>query len=176
MMLFLSAIIRAVSTGTLYVKGLKLHDTVEMISLFEPIGGKIAAFILILGITGVGLSTVFPIVLIAPWLICDYTGRDRDIKSPLFRILGFVSILFCFGMQFMDQRPPTLMVVSQTFQACILPAVVIPIFILINRTQIMAENVANRKTNIGLTLVFLFSLLTTYCAIIEFIAKLKEFF
>jgi len=69
-----------------------------------------------------------------------------------------------------------MLIVSQAFQACILPAVVIPIFILINRTQIMAENVANRKTNIGLTLVFLFSLLTTYCAIIEFIAKLKEFF
>lgn len=66
MMLFLSAIIMAVSAGTLHVMGMRLDNTVEMISLFEPIGGKIAAFILILGIVGAGLSTIFPIVLIAP--------------------------------------------------------------------------------------------------------------
>jgi len=176
MMLFLSGIIMAVAAGTLYVKGLKLHDTVEMIELFGPLGGKAAAFILILGITGAGLSTIFPIVLIAPWLICDYTGRERNIHSPLFRILGFVGILFCFGMQFMEQRPPALMVVSQAFQACILPAVVIPIWILMNRKSVMGEHVAGKKMNIGIALVFLFSLLTTYFAVVEFVGKLKEIF
>jgi len=167
MMLFLSGIIMAVSAGTLHVMGLKLVDTVEMIHLFEPIGGKIAAFILILGITGAGLSTIFPIILIAPWLICDYTGRPRNIRSPLFRILGFIGILFCFGMQFMDRRPPALMIFSQAFQACILPAAVLPIFILMNRKNVMAEHTADTKTNIGITLVFLFSLVTTYFAIAE---------
>ena len=50
MMFFLSLVIMAVSAGTLHVMGLKLNTTVEMISLFEPIGGKAAAFILILGL------------------------------------------------------------------------------------------------------------------------------
>jgi Mn2+/Fe2+ NRAMP family transporter len=176
MMLFLSAIIMAVAAGTLYVKGQSLQDTVEMIGLLEPLGGKAAAFILILGITGAGLSTVFPIILIAPWLVCDYMGSPRNIRSPLFRILGFIGILFCFGMQFMKQRPPALMVISQAFQACILPAVVVPIWILINRKPVMGEHVADKKMNIGITLVFLFSLLTAYFAIIEFVDKLKEIF
>ena len=167
MMLFLSGIIMAVAAGTLHVMGLKLENTVDMIALFEPIGGKIAAFVLILGIAGAGLSTVFPIILIAPWLICDYTGRPRDIRSPMFRILGFIGILFCFGMQFLDQRPPALMVFSQAFQACILPAVVVPIFILINRKQVMNEYTAGVKMNIGLAGVLLFSLITTYFAIFE---------
>jgi Mn2+/Fe2+ NRAMP family transporter len=167
MMLFLSAVIMAVSAGTLHVMGMKLTDTVEMIQLFEPIGGKIAAFILILGITGAGLSTVFPIVLIAPWLVCDYTGKPRNIRSPLFRILGFIGILFCFGMQFMEQRPPAMMVFSQAFQACILPAVVIPVMILINRQQVMKKYIARKGMNIGLIAVLLFSLLTTYFAIAE---------
>jgi Mn2+/Fe2+ NRAMP family transporter len=113
MMLFLSLVIMAVSAGTLHVMGLKLNDTVEMISLFEPIGGKIAAFILILGIVGAGISSIFPIILIAPWLIADYMGKKRDIRSPMFRILGFIAILFGFGMQFLDTRPPLLMVFSQ---------------------------------------------------------------
>lgn len=167
MMLFLSGIIMAVSAGTLHVMGLKLNNSVEMISLFEPFGGKIAAFILILGITGAGLSTVFPIVLIAPWLISDYTGKPRDIRSPLYRILGLIGVLFGFGMVFMKQRPPALMVFSQAFQACILPAVAIPIFILINNKMVMKDHLAKTKMNIGLIAVIIFSFCTTYFAIVE---------
>ncbi|NQT26084.1 Nramp family divalent metal transporter [candidate division KSB1 bacterium] len=169
MMLFLSGVIMAVSAGTLHVMGLKLTDTVEMIHMFEPIGGKVAAFILIIGITGAGLSTIFPIILIAPWLICDYTDRPRDIKSPLFRILGLIGILFCFGLQILKERPPAMMIFSQAFQACILPAVAIPIFILIRRKTVMQNHVANSKMSIGLMAVILFSLVTTYFAIIDLI-------
>lgn len=167
MMLFLSGIIMAVAAGTLHVMGLKLDNTVEMIHLFEPIGGDFAALILILGITGAGLSTVFPIVLIAPWLIADYTGRPRDIHSPLFRWLMFGGIIFAFGSVFLEQRPPALMIFSQAFQACILPAVAIPVFFLINRKKLMHVNVAGWKMNIGLVAVILFSFLTTYYAIAE---------
>jgi Mn2+/Fe2+ NRAMP family transporter len=167
MMLFLSAVIMAVAAGTLHVKGLHLTNTVEMIELFEPIGGKIAALILILGITGAGLSTVFPIVLIAPYLICDYTGKKRNLRSPLFRILGFAGILFCFGMHFMETRPPALMVGSQAFQACILPAVAIPVFILMNRKAVVGKHVPGKWMNIGMVGVIMFSFLTTYFALIE---------
>ena len=168
MMLFLSGIIMAVSAGTLHVMGLKLDNTLEMISLFEPIGGKAAAFLLILGISGAGLSTIFPIILIAPWLISDYTGTKRDIRSPLYRILILVSLLFAFGSMFMEKSPTLLMVFSQIFQAAILPAVVIPVFILLNRKRIMASHPAGTKMNIGLTLVTVFSLITMYFAILEF--------
>jgi Mn2+/Fe2+ NRAMP family transporter len=166
-MLLLSGIIMAVAAGTLHVMGLKLHDTVEMIQLFEPIGGRIAAFILILGIAGAGISTVFPIVLIAPWLISDYTGRPRDIRSPMYRILGFVGLLFCFGLQFMDQRPPAMMVFSQAFQACILPAVTLPALLLINNKSLMSTHAADTRTNVGVVAVFLFGLMTTYFAIVD---------
>lgn len=169
MMLIISGIIMAVAAGTLYVKqpNMKLENTVDLIRLFEPLGGRTAALILILGITGAGLSTIFPIVLIAPWLICDYLGRPRDIRSPLFRILGFVGVLFCFGMQLMEQRPIGLMVFSQAFQACILPAVAIPIFVLINRSEVMGEHLARWPLNLGLLGATIFSLITTYFAIVE---------
>jgi Mn2+/Fe2+ NRAMP family transporter len=167
MMLFLSGVIMAVSAGTLHVMGLDLDNTVDMIHLFEPIGGKIAAFILILGITGAGLSTVFPIILIAPWLVCDYSGKPRDVRSPLFRILGFIGILFGFGMLFMERRPPELMIFSQAFQACILPAVAIPMFVLTNRKSVMHDHVAGTWTNAGLIAVIAFSILTTYFALVE---------
>ena len=168
-MFVLSVIIMAVAAGTLHVMGIKLNDTLEMIALFEPIGGRLAAFILILGIAGAGISTVFPIILIAPWLISDYTGQKRDIKSPMYRILGLLGILFGFGMQFMEATPPLLMVFSQAFQSLILPAVAIPIFILINQKYLMKEHVAGIKMNIGLVAVILFSLMTGYFAVADFL-------
>lgn len=117
---------------------------------------------------GAGVSTVFPIVLIAPWLISDYTGKERNIYSPMYRILGLIGILFGFGMQFIQTTPPLLMVFSQAFQALILPAVAIPAFILINRKNVMNEYVAGTKMNIGLLAVILFSLITSYFAIADF--------
>ncbi len=157
----------AVAAGTLHVMGLKLDDTVEMIHLFGPIGGNAAAFILILGIVGAGLSTIFPIVLIAPWLIADYTGKPRNIHSSSSRWLIFVALLFTFGTVFLEQRPPALMVFSQAFQACILPAVTVPILLLINRSDLMGRNRSNLRENIGIWAVLLFSLITTWFAITE---------
>ncbi|RAJ06148.1 Nramp family divalent metal transporter [Arenibacter echinorum] len=169
MMLFLSGIIMAVAAGTLHISGMKLDDTVEMISLFEPLGGKLAAFVLIIGITGAGLSTIFPIVLIAPWLLADYRGTPRNIHSKSSRVLILGAMVFAFGTVFLEERPPALMVFSQAFQACILPAVAVPMFILINKQKLMGSNKASTKLNIGLVAVILFSLLTTWFAITEFI-------
>ena len=118
-------------------------------------------------IAAAGLSTVFPIILIAPWLISDYTGKPRNIRSPLYRILGFIGILFCFGLQILEQRPPAMMIFSQAFQACILPAVALPIFLFINNQSLMGEHKADYKMNIGLVAVILFALVTTYLAIFE---------
>ena len=167
MMLILSAVIMAVAAGTLHVMGLKLENTVEMIHLFEPIGGKFAAFILILGILGAGMSTIFPIVLIAPWLISDYTGKPRNIRSPQSRWIIFFSMFFAFGSIFLEQQPPALMVFSMAFQACILPAVSIPVLVLINRANLMDVHQANWKENVGIWAVILFSFMTTWFAIVE---------
>jgi Mn2+/Fe2+ NRAMP family transporter len=59
------------------------------------------------------------------------------------------------------------MIFSQAFQACILPAVAIPILILINRRNLMNEHKANMGENIGVVAVVLFSFMTTYFAISE---------
>jgi len=169
MMLFLSGIIMAVAAGTLNVMGVNLENTVDLIHLFEPIGGEVAAYVLIIGIAGAGLSSVFPILLIAPWLVSDYRGTPRDIRSKESRILIILALLFAFGSVFLEERPPALMIFSQAFQACILPAVVIPIFVLINKKHLMEDYRAKNKLNIGLIAIILFSLITSYFAISEFL-------
>lgn len=169
-MIFLSAVVMAVGAGTLHVLGLTMETTLEMITLLEPIGGETAAFFLIVGITGAGLSTIFPIVLIAPWLVADYMGWERDIQSPMFRVLIVGGLLFAFGSVFLDQTPPVLMVLSQAFQATILPAVAVPVFYLLNKKELIGSKyLPSAKWNAGLVAVILFSLITTYFAIRGFL-------
>jgi manganese transport protein len=167
MMLVLSGVIMAVGAGTLYVMKISLQNTLDMVHLFEPLGGKWAALVLIFGIVGAGLSTVFPIVLIAPWLWADYREQPRNIQSTTSQWMIAVALLFAFGSVFLSQRPPALMIFSQAFQACILPAVAIPIFILWNRAGLMKAHKATKAENIGMVLVIIFSLVTTYFALAE---------
>lgn len=165
-MIFLSAVVMAVGAGTLHVLGLTMESTLEMIRLLEPIGGEAAAFLLIVGISGAGLSTIFPIVLIAPWLVADYNGWERDIQSPMFRILIIGGLLFAFGSIFLKQTPPVLMVISQAFQATILPAVAIPVYYLLNKKELMGDPyLPSVKWNLSLICVILFSIVTTYFAV-----------
>jgi Mn2+/Fe2+ NRAMP family transporter len=166
-MMILSGIMMAVSAGTLHVMGLTVDSTTDMIHLFEPLGGKAASLILILGVSGAAVSTVFPIALIAPWLIADYTGKPRNTQSTQSRILILIALLFGFGSVLLEQKPPALMIFSQAFQACILPAVAIPICILMNRKNLMGEHVSSTKDNIWIGAVIAFSLFTTYFAIAE---------
>jgi Mn2+/Fe2+ NRAMP family transporter len=167
MMLFLSAIIMAVAAGTLHLMGLKLNTTIELVKLFEPLGSNVASIILILGILGAALSTVFPIILIAPWLICDYTQRPKDMKAASFRIPALASLIIGSAFLFIDRNPPFVMIFSQAFQALILPAVTLPILILINKRTLMGQHMATPAMNIGLVCVLLFGLLTSYFAIAE---------
>ncbi|HRW29276.1 MAG TPA: divalent metal cation transporter, partial [Emcibacteraceae bacterium] len=165
MMLLLSGLIMAVSAGTLHLMGLKVDNTLDLIGLFEPIGGKVASLMLILGIAGAGLSTIFPIVLIAPWLISDYMGKPRDIQSPMYRVLIILGLLVAFCAIFLEKSPTILMVFSMAFQAAILPAVAIPVFLLLNKKSFMNDYTASSRMNAGLIAVILFSLVTTYFAI-----------
>lgn len=166
-MFVLSAVVMAVAAGTLLHIGSKLNSTLDLIHLFEPIGGKIATFLLILGICSAGISTIFPIILIAPWLVSDYSGEPRNMKSPLFRALGLGGLLIGLSFIFIQQTPPVVMIFSQAFQAFLLPAVVIPVIILINRKGFMKEHRAGLWMNIGLTLTLIFSLVTAAFAVID---------
>ena len=138
----------------------------------EPIAGKFAMSIFVIGMVSAGLSTVFPIILIAPWLICDYLDIPRNIQSPMFRILGAVAILFSLYTPLFGARPVWIMIASQAFQATIMPLVTIAIIVLLNRKEIMGKHKIGLWMNIGCWLTFIFSLVMAYTGIIG----LKNYF
>lgn len=170
MMVLLSSVIMAVAAGTLHVMGLSMENTLDLVRLLEPLGGDIASFIMIVGICGAGLSTIIPIVMIAPWLVADYMGLERDLKSPLFRTLIIIGLICTFGSVFMDSAPPIIMVAAMALQAMILPAIAIPAYYLMNKKEMVGEeNLPSARWNAGMIAVIIFSVITAYFAIRGFL-------
>ena len=64
-----------------------------MVYLLEPIAGKAAVTLFVLGIVSAGVSSQFPNILTLPWLITDYTNSERDMKKPVHRIILFLVAL-----------------------------------------------------------------------------------
>ena len=176
MMLLLSVAVMACAAGTLYKIGKPVEAAVDMVETLEPLAGRFAITIFVLGIVGAGISTLFPIVLVAPWLISDYRGTPRNIRSPMYRIVGGFSLLLCLTVPLLGGRPVWIMVASQAFQAILLPVITVPILVLINRKDIMGEDTAGVWLNIGLVATLIFGLVTTYTGVLGLIDTLKGLF
>ena len=174
-MLLLSAAVMACAAGAIYARGgAPVVAAVDMVRTIEPFAGKYAISILVIGIIGAGISTLFPISLIAPWLICDYRGTERNIKSPMFRFLGGLGLLIGLTVPIFKFRPVWVMIASQAFQATILPAITVAALILLNDKKIMGERKAGKWLNIGIGLTFIFSIFTSLPGLLDLARDLTE--
>lgn len=176
MMLLLSAAVMACAAGTLYQIGKPVEQAIDMVKTLEPLAGRFAIAIFILGVIGAGVSTLFPIILVAPWLICDYTGRERNIRSPLFRILGAAGLLLGLIVPIFGGKPVWVMIGSQALQATLLPVITVPIMILLNRKDLMGEHKAPLWLNLSLWATLIYAFVTTYAAIVGLPDTLKDLF
>lgn len=161
LMFVISASIMAAAAGTLYKAGLGLSNSSQMINLLEPLAGSLAATVFAIGIVAAGVSSQFPNVLILPWLLCDYNQSSRDMTLPKFRIIVFIISLLGLVVPIFKASPVIVMIVSQAFNAVILPVTVACILYLGNRKDLMGEYKNKVITNIILIAILLFSLYTS---------------
>ena len=165
LMFIISAAIMAAAAGTLFAEGLGLSRASQMIVLLEPLAGKLAVSIFAIGIIAAGVSSQFPNVLMLPWLICDYTETKRDMTLPKYRLMVFVISLLGLVVPLFGGRPVLVMIVSQAFNAVILPMTVACIFYLANQKDLMGNHKNTVISNIILAAILLFSLFTSVIAI-----------
>lgn len=161
MMFVISGSVMAAAAGTLNVEGLGLEKVSQMIGLLEPLAGSFATTIFVVGIVAAGVSSQFPNVLMLPWLLCDYNQSKRDMTLPRYRVIVLVISLLGLVVPIFEARPIFVMIVSQAFNAVILPVTVACILYLGNRRDLMGEHRNTVITNIVLTAIFLFSLVST---------------
>ena len=145
----------------LHVEGIGLSKASQMVGLLEPLAGPMAASIFAFGLIAAGVSSQIPNVLMLPWLLCDYTGAERNMTLGRYRTLVFVSSLLGLVVPIFDARPVVVMIVSQAFNAVILPVTVACIFYLSNRKDLMQGYKNGWIANSILGAIFLFSLFTS---------------
>jgi len=149
MMFVISASIMAAAAGTLHAEGLGLSKASQMIELLEPLAGPLATVLFAIGIIAAGVSSQFPNVLMLPWLICDYNETERDMTLPKYRIMVLLISLLGLVVPFFGARPVLVMIVSQAFNAVILPITVACILM----------------SNLILTAILLFALFTSFIGV-----------
>lgn len=165
LMFVISASIMAAAAGTLHAEGIVLSKASQMIELLEPLAGSLAASIFAIGLVAAGVSSQFPNVLMLPWLLCDYSGSERNMTLTKYRILVLLISLLGLVVPTFEARPVFVMIVSQAFNAIILPITVACIFYLGNRKDLMKEHRNTWVANSILTCILVFSLSTSAVAI-----------
>lgn len=156
MMFLLGISIMACAAGTLYPQGIEIHNAIDMVNLLEPLAGRFAVSIFVVGIVSAGLSSLFPIIILAPWLIADYKNESADMQSPSTRWMVLAPLALSLIVPLVGGRPVLVMIVSQAFISVVTPLVIGLIIILLNKKQIMGKHTLKPVQNIllGLTLIF----------------------
>ena len=134
-----------------------MNSVVEMIPLLEPIAGKAAMSVFVIGIAAAGLSSHLPNLLVIPWLIIDYKEEKRNTNTKYYRIiLAILTVLSIIGVT-LGFKPVFIMMLSQACIAIVLPITIASMFYLTSNKNLM-KDYANKKTDIIiLSLIMIFS-------------------
>ncbi len=165
LMFVISAAIMAAAAGTLHVGGVELSKASQMVALLEPLAGPMAASIFAFGLIAAGVSSQIPNVLMLPWLLCDYTGAERNMTLSRYRLLVLLISLLGLVVPIFEARPVLVMIISQAFNAVILPATVACIFYLSNRKDLMQSYKSGLMANSFFGVIFLFAIFTSIVGI-----------
>lgn len=158
MMFILSVAVMAAAAGTLHPLGLRVDNAIDMVRLMEPLAGRFAVSIFVGGIVAAGLSSLFPIVLLAPWLFADFNNRPRNMRSTGSRLLVAFGVLLGLVVPVFGGRPVLVMIVSQALTAIASPVVLALMLIIYNRRSVMGVHTAGLRVNVIFGVVLLFML------------------
>lgn len=169
---FISTAIMAVAMGAFFNEGKVVTKVLDMVSTLEPIAGRFAIVIFFMGTMAAGLSSIFPILMIAPLLLADFQKGELDIKSKQFKILTGIACLIGLAVPVLGVNPINAQILTQVFNVFVLPLVIIGIMILINKKELMGENKAGLLLNIGMGTALLFACIISYNGIVAIMDKL----
>jgi Mn2+/Fe2+ NRAMP family transporter len=133
-----------------------------MVRLLEPFAGRIGVTIFVFGIIAAGVSSQFPNVMLLPWLLCDYFGRDRDMTLPRYRIMVGMLSLLGLVVPIFNAKPVVVMIASQAFGSFLLPVTVLSILILGNKRAVMGDHKHSVIENMILLSIFVFSVIMSF--------------
>jgi manganese transport protein len=166
LMFAISAAVMAVATGALADTGRSVDRVLDMVEALTPLAGPFAVVIFMVGVLSAGLSSVFPILMVAPLLIGDYRKGRFESRSKLFRSLTAVACLVGLAVPVLGASPVYAQIVTQVFNVFVLPVVILGVGVLVNRSGLMGRYRAGLLLNLGLLAAFAFSVLISLTGIL----------
>jgi Mn2+/Fe2+ NRAMP family transporter len=159
LMFLLSAAIMAAAAGTLHPLGLKVDNAIDMVKLLEPLAGPFAISLFVVGLVAAGLSSLFPHYMLVPMLLSDYRNEKLNLSTTKNRsIIIFYAVLGLVVPVF-GGRPVMVMIISQALALLATPAILILMWIQINKKEVLGEHAAGLKRNVMIALITVFTLI-----------------
>lgn len=161
----ISASIMICAAGVLHSRGIQVEKVLDMIYVLEPIAGRFAVALFVVGLLSAGLSSLFPIMMLAPELISDYRDGSMQTGTPLFRWLTAIAALVGLTIPILGTSPVITQIASQVTLVFVLPLVILLMIFLLNK-----RSVSGNKRPIALTalmcLAFIFACIVSYTGVI----------
>ncbi len=166
LMFVISAAIMITATGALFHEGKTIERVLDMVYTLEPVAGKFAVAIFVFGTLSAGLSSIFPILMVAPLLMADYRNGELDTNSKQFKILTAIAAVFGLIVPILGANPIVAQIATQVANVFVLPLVIGAIIYLVNNKAEMGKHKAGILLNIGLMCAFIFSCFIAYNGIL----------
>ena len=139
LMFMISGSIMITAMGAMYYKGLTITRVIDMVSTLEPVAGKFAVALFMTGALSAGVSSIFPILMVAPLLIADYKDGELDTGSLRFRILTAIACVVGLSVPIMGANPIVAQIATQVANVFVLPLVIGGIIYLVNKPKLMKK-------------------------------------
>ncbi len=162
----ISSTIMASAMGTFYHNGIAVNKVLDMALALQPFVGRFAIAIFFIGTLSAGISSILPILMIAPLMIADFQAGKLDIKSRRFKILTAIACVIGLTVPVFGANPIQAQILTQVFNVFVLPLVILGIIILINKEKLMGEHKAGIMLNLGMGMAFIFSCIISYNGIL----------
>jgi len=153
-----SAAIIASAAGTLYIKGIHIDNAVEMLYTLEPLAGDLAISVFAMGIFSAGFSSIFPNMVLLPWLLNDYNKSEKSLKSTFYRVLVFIVAGSGLIIPLFGGKPVAIMIASQAVSPLVMPLLIGSLFYLLNNKKVIGQYKPGIIINIAVLLTFIFSI------------------
>ena len=174
LMFVISGSIVAVATGALFAHGRGIERILDMAATLEPVAGRFAVAFFMVGTLAAGLSSVFPIMMVAPLLIGDWRNGRMETRTPLFRIICLVAALWGLVVPALGSNPVTVTVAAQIANVFVLPLTVGVILWLVNRESVMGAYRARGVMNALLAAALVFSIAVTVAGVKALVAVIRS--
>ncbi len=165
----ISGSVMVCAAGAIYGTGKTVTKVLDMVTSLEPLAGKFAVALFMTGALSAGLSSIFPILMIAPILYSDYKGDKLDLKSRHFKVMTAIASFIGLLVPVLGSNPIAAQIATQVVNVFILPVVVGGIIVLLNNKKIMGQHKAGILMNVSLITAFAFSCLISYTGVLGLI-------